>query len=330
MGAFLDNHCSFLFLMDPYSSLNLETETSLLIMQELKDRGHAVFWAEANALYLRQEDPRASVQYVESAEPVRLGKKCDRSLNGFDSVLVRFDPPFDVNYLHCTYILDHLAPSVTQFNPVSALRNFNEKLLAMRWPEFTPPTVVAMDQELIRDFAKEHQTIVIKPLDDCSGRGIVKLSYEEILSDDQLLSRILVGQNGGPRYLAAQKYLPAVSKGDKRIFLVDGDIVGYVNRIPKKGEFLANIHQGARCEKTEVSDRENLILEKIRPFIIENGLFLLGVDFIDGFVTEINLTSPSAVRQINQHMGAKIQKKIVDSMLSKMSPSCCCRGTKAA
>lgn len=330
MRANSGNYCSFLFLMDAYSTLNLETETSLLIMQELMDRGHRVFWVEAKALYLRQGEPRAALQEIQSLEPFRLGPKVDGSLNEFDAVLVRLDPPFNVNYLHITYILDFLSPSVCQFNPVSALRNFNEKMLPMLWGELTPPTVVAMDLKVISDFAKEHQTIVVKPLDDCSGRGIIKLSYEQILADDQLLSQAFIDKNGQSRYLLAQKYLPAVKEGDKRIFLVDGDIAGYVNRVPKTGEFLANIHQGALCEKTEISAHEKKQLEQIRPFIIEHGLFMLGVDFIDGFITEINLTSPSAVRQINQVMGRRVEEKIVDRMLSTMIPLCCCKKTRAA
>ena len=330
MRANLGKYCSFLFLMDPYSTLNLETETSLLIMQELMDRGHKVFWVEMNALYIRQGEPRASVQNVQSVEPFRLGEKIDESLNTFNAVLARLDPPFNANYLHSTYILDFLSPSVFQFNPVSALRNFNEKMLPMLWAELTPPTVVALDEKVISDFAKEHRTIVIKPLDDCSGRGIIKISYEQILADDQLLSSVLIDKNGQSRYLMAQKYLSAVKEGDKRVFLVDGDVVGHVNRVPRKGEFLANIHQGALCEKTHVSAREEKMLQQIRPFIIEHGLFMVGVDFIDGFITEINLTSPSAARQINQAMGRRIQEKIVDRMLLKMSPSCCSKKNRAA
>jgi len=326
----MKNTCQFLFLMDAYETLNLQTETSLLIMQELLTRNHQVYWLERSAMYLAQGDPRGVIQSVQSVEPFVLGQENDLSMNDFDAVLMRFDPPFDSNYLHATYILDHLNPSIFQFNSVSSLRNFNEKILPMRWPQLTPPTLVSMNRNVLMNFAQQHEDVIVKPLDDCSGRGVKKLSYQALKRDSVALTQSLLDENQQARYIVMQKFLPAVKDGDKRIYLIAGDIAGAVNRIPQQGKYLANIHQGAACEKTTVSNKEYQAVQTIRPFLIEQGLFLVGVDFIDGLITEINITSPSAVRQINQVMGEKIHTKIVDEMFSAMASRCSCGIRSAA
>jgi len=316
--------------MDPYETLNLQTETSLLIMQELLARNHQVYWLESSAMYLIQDDPRGVIQPVQSVEPFVLGQGRDQSLNDYDAVLLRFDPPFDSNYLHTTYILDYLNPAVFQFNSVASLRNFNEKILPLRWPELTPPTLISMDRDVLLNFAQQHEDVIVKPLDDCSGRGVKKLSYHDLKKDSAVLTGSLLDESQHPRYIVMQKFLPAVKNGDKRVYLIAGDIAGAVNRIPGQGKYLANIHQGAACEKTKVSDKEYRAVQAIRPFLIEQGLFLVGVDFIDGLITEINVTSPSAVRQINQVMGEKIHAKIVDEMFLAMKDRCRCGRQEAA
>lgn len=326
----MKNTCQFLFLMDPYETLNLQTETSLLIMQELLARNHQVYWLERSAMYLVQGDPRGIIQPVKSVQPFILGPGIDQSLNDYDAVLLRFDPPFNSNYLHTTYILDHLNPAVFQFNSVSSLRNFNEKLLPMRWPELTPPTLVSMNKNILMNFAQQHGDVIVKPLDDCSGRGIKKLSYLDLKRDSMALTKSLLDEHQYSRYIVMQKFLPAVKDGDKRVYLIAGDIAGAVNRVPEQGKYLANIHQGAACEKTMVSDKEYRAIQTIAPFLVEQGLFLVGIDFIDGLITEINITSPSAVRQINQVMGEKIHTKIVDEMFAAMESRCSCGARRAA
>jgi glutathione synthase len=314
----------FLFVMDPPETLNRETETSLLIMQELISRGHGVYWVQIEDLSLVHDQPMGLTGEVANTEPLQIGRARWVNLNTFDAVLVRKDPPFDTDYLQMTLILDQLEPGVVQFNDVQALRNFNEKLLPLRWPEFTPATLISMNAEQIEKFTFEHEQVVLKPLNDCSGRGISKLKWDNTSEFRRQLAEILLDDSDGPRLLVAQKFLAEVSEGDKRVYLVDGEPIGQVNRIPQPENFLANIHQGASCEPAELSPRERHIVRTIAPFLREHGIFLAGADFIGGFLTELNITSPSAVRQINEVSGEQIQVRIVDSMLARLNRSSCC------
>ncbi len=314
----------FLFLMDPYETLNLETETSLLLMQELISRGYGVYWLQQEDLALEHDQPMGMVSPVINAEPLVRAKPTWTNLNLFDAVLVRKDPPFDTEYLQLTLILDHLDPSVAQFNEVKALRDFNEKILPLRWPKFTPPTLISMNSDQLERFAVEHRSLVLKPLNDCSGRGIIKIDRDERGDYRRQIGQALLNSDGKPRFLLAQKYLPSVSLGDKRVYLVNGKPLGVVNRIPQPGSFLANIHQGAKSVPSELSAREKHIIRTIAPFLREHGIMLAGADFIGGFLTELNITSPSAIRQINQVSGEELQVRIVDAMLEKMARKSCC------
>jgi len=316
----------FLFVMDPAETLNLETETSLLLMEELLGRGQCVYWLQLEDLSLEQNQPVGHVFPVTGTGPLERGKPVIMNLNLFDAVLVRKDPPFDTHYLQLTLILDHLDPHVAQFNDVTALRNFNEKMLPLKWPEFTPPTLISMNATQLENFAVEHQQLVLKPLNDCSGRGIIKADWDNQGNHRRQIVEALVEASGKPRFLLAQKYLPAVNQGDKRVYLLDGEPVGMVNRIPRPDHFLANIHQGATCEPTQLSARENHIIKTIAPFLLEQGILLAGADFIGGYLTELNITSPSAVRQINEVSGEQVQKRIVDAMLERIAWNPCCEG----
>jgi len=320
----MNTPAKFLFVMDPYETLNLETETSLLLMQELIERGQGVYWLQQEDLSLVHDQPVGLVFPVTGVEPLQRGEPVWSNLNRFDAVLVRKDPPFDTGYLQLTLILDHLDPGVAQFNDSKALRNFNEKMLPLRWPEFTPPTLISMSTDQLELFAIEHQSIVLKPLNDCSGRGISKIAWDEHGDFREQINQALIDSSGKPRFLVAQKYLPAVSQGDKRIYLVNGKPVGVVNRIPRPGSYLANIHQGAKCLPAQVSERESHILETISPFLLERGIFLAGADFIDGYLTELNITSPSAIRQINEVSGEQVQHRIVDAMMERIHRNSCC------
>jgi len=309
--------------MDPYEKLNLETETSLLLMQELIERGQGVYWLQQEGLALVHDQPMGLAFPVTSTGPLERAEPAWTNLNRFDAVLVRKDPPFDTGYLQLTLILDHLDPGITQFNDVKALRDFNEKMLPLRWPEFTPPTLISMNVDQFEQFTIEHQSLVLKPLNDCSGRGILKIDWDERGDFRKTINEALIDSEGTPRFLLAQKYLSAVSQGDKRVYLVNGKPVGMVNRIPQPGSYLANIHQGAKCVPTQLSAQENHIIRTIAPFLLEHGIFLAGADFIDGYLTEVNITSPSAIRQINEVSGGQVQRKIVDAMLGKIAHKPC-------
>lgn len=315
----MDRSAKFLFVMDPLETLNLETETSLLLMQDLIGRGQSVYWLQQEDIALVHDQPMGSVSPVTGTEPLELAEPGWSNLNSFDAVLVRKDPPFDTEYLQLTLILDHLDPGVVQFNAVKALRDFNEKMLPLRWPEFTPPTLITMNADQLERFTVEHRSVVLKPLNDCSGRGISRIDWDERGDFRERVGKELIDADGKARFLLAQKYLPAVSQGDKRVYLVNGEAVGMVNRIPRPGSYLANIHQGAQCEPAELGARENHIIRTIAPFLLDHGIYLAGADFIDGYLTELNITSPSAIRQINQVSGEQVQHRIVDAMLARVA-----------
>ena len=319
----MNTSTKFLFVMDPLETLNLETETSLLLMQELIEREQGAYWIQQEDIALVHDQPMGLVSAVTRTEPLELAKPRWLNLSSFDAVLVRKDPPFDTDYLQLTLILDHLDSGVAQFNDVKALRNFNEKMLPLLWPEFTPPTLITMNAEQIESFTTEHRSVVLKPLNDCSGRGISKIDWDERGDFRTQIGEALTGSNGNGRFLVAQKYLPAVSQGDKRVYLVKGEPVGMVNRVPLPGSYLANIHQGARCEPAQLSETEGHIIKTIAPFLLDHGIFLAGVDFIDGYLTELNITSPSAIRQINEVSGEQVQIKIVDAMLARTGRKPC-------
>ncbi len=309
---------TIVFLMDSYKTLNLQTDTSLLLMEVLIERGHRVLWLEPAQLTLQHDSVMGEVRAVRSVAPFELAPMFALALDQCDGLLVRIDPPVDSYYFHITYILDYLCSSVVQFNDTAALRNFNEKVLPLRWPELAPPSLVTSDSAKLLSFREKHQDIVVKPLDDCSGRGVTRYQQVDDLALDNLTAEVL-DTHQKPRFVMAQRFLPAVSQGDKRVFLLRGEVIGYVNRVPRQGQFLANIHQGALCEATELSEKEVAAIDKIVPFLRENGLFFVGVDFIGGFLTEVNLTSPSAIRQINQVMGEDVHLYMVDRILSEIA-----------
>ena len=242
------------FLMDAHETLNLDTETSLLLMDELMRRDHAVYWLEQGEIGLDNGRIDAWPRKVVSTAPFRLDDESRVDIEEFDALVIRKDPPFDKQYLHLTYLLDFLDERVMQINSPAALRNLNEKLAALRWPEFCPQALAAADPERLWSFAERFERIVVKPLDDCSGRGITFLRRADPETRDRLIE--LQATHG---FLMAQEYLSQVRRGDKRVYLVAGKPVGGVNRLPADDWSLANIHQGARCEATSLTPQEEHI-----------------------------------------------------------------------
>lgn len=241
----------FLFVMDPFETLNLTTETSLLLMEDLLARGHEVLWAELSDLVLRQDRLHARAKSLKSIAPIEFDAAQEICVDDIDALLVRPDPPFDSVYLHLTYLLDFVSDDVLQLNPGSALRNFNEKLSTLRFADLAPPTLTTMNLEAVLAFLTEHGDIVIKPLDECSGRGIERLSSDAPDASAQI-EALLKGPGGKARFITAQKFLEEVADGDKRVYLAGGEPVGLVNRIPAESSWLGNIHQ-ARSARPPVS-----------------------------------------------------------------------------
>jgi len=293
----------FLYIIDPLDGLNLETETSLLMMEEAARRRHHNYVATLEDLRLADREARARHREIALAPPgarpfYRLGEVADEALAGFDVVLMRKDPPVDDAYIAATFILEHAGTRVVN-DPV-ALRTANEKLLPLRFPVPTPPSLVSGDPARLREFVAQHGRAVLKPLNDCSGRGIRIVAAASDVPNEP----------GGP--VLVQKFIERVREGDKRILLVDGRAVGAVNRVPAHAAALANIHQGARVEATTISAEDARIVDTIAPRLVRDGLWLAGLDVIGGYVTEINVTSPSAARQINAVSGLHVERDLVD------------------
>jgi glutathione synthase len=300
-----------LFIIDPLDTLNRTTETSLLLMEELARRGHTTAVATLPDLYLTERGSgvrAAAIRLRRSGQPFyELGAAADHPFSDFDLVLMRKDPPVDTAYLAATFILERAAAVVPVINDPVSLRTVNEKLWPLSLPRFAPPTIVSSDLERLVAFAGIHNRIVLKPLEDCSGRGIVLVDREQA---PQRIAAHLAAHAGRP--VLAQRFLEGVAAGDKRILLLAGEPIGAVNRIPRSRDHLANIHQGARVEATALTPRDEAIIAAVQPLLLQRRLWLAGIDVIDGHLTEINVTSPSAARQINAVSGTHIERPIVD------------------
>ena len=307
-----------LFVMDPLEALILETETSLLLAAEAGRRGHRPSMALVRDLYLAGRVPRSRTRPIvveEGTRPMaRLGAEEDRSLDSFDIVLMRKDPPVDIEYLNALLILEPASQRVPVINDPAGLRGSNEKLLPLEVEGAAAPSIVSADPRVVADFVREHEDVVVKPLNEFSGHGIVRYSTRDSDLDAESVGG-LVAHDG--RHVLVQRFLPEVEAGDKRVMVIAGEPIGWVNRLPRPGSFRANIHQGARVEATTLTPRERELIEAFRPVLSARGLDMAGFDFIGGFVTEINVTSPSALRQINQVMGERLEGRVMDWLESR-------------
>ncbi|MFN2383289.1 MAG: glutathione synthase [Gemmatimonadota bacterium] len=309
----MSRRSDFLFIIDPLEVLILETETSLLLMSEASRRGRGVAVAYLRDLYLRDREPRVRARPIavdETTRPFyRLDAAEDRAIDSFALVLMRKDPPVDTAYYNALAILEPARERVPVLNDPVGLRRSNEKLLPLEIPGAAVPSVVTADPDIIAAFVREHEEVVIKPLNEFSGHGITRLSIRGTALDAGAIGALAAHQG---QHVLVQRFLPSVDGGDKRVFVVGGVPLGWVNRLPRPGSFRANIHQGASVEATELTDSERELIAAARPLLAARGLELAGFDFIGGFLTEINVTSPSAMRQINRMMGIRLEEQVVD------------------
>ncbi len=298
-----------LFVLDPLEQLQLETDTSLLLAEEFRRRGHetwfateAVFRVDHAGVFVRAWE----LHVAESGAP-HAGLELTAPVKDFTLVLMRQDPPVDAHYRFVAQALGFVAAEVAVVNDPASVLQWNEKLLPLRFPAYCPPTIASHDPEELLHFVRQEGTAVVKPLSDCSGRGI---RIVDVASAPSAIEAVLAAYPGEP--VIVQRYLPEVARGDKRIFLANGQFVGAVNRVPSGPGRLANIHQGARVESTTLSEREREIVAVVGEFLQRQRLWLAGLDVIGGFLTEVNITSPSALRQINAVTGEHLETMVVD------------------
>ncbi|HUB96666.1 MAG TPA: glutathione synthase [Stellaceae bacterium] len=300
--------------MDPIESINIDADSTFVLALEAQTREHRLYHYLPRHLTLENGKLRAKARPLEvrreagrhhSFGPVEL-----LDLATMDVILMRQDPPFDMAYITATHLLEHVSDRVLVVNDPTSVRNAPEKLVATRFPELMPPTLVTSDRDEIVEFRARHGEIILKPLFGNGGAGVFRLGpQDENLNALLELFTVLYREP-----IMVQRYLPAVRQGDKRIILIEGEPVGAVNRVPSAGEARANLHVGGRATKSELTAREREICAAIGPMLREEGLLMVGIDVIGDHLTEINVTSPTGLQEINRLDGVRLETLVWDAI----------------
>lgn len=290
-----------LFIVDPLDKLGLAGDTSYALMLAACTRGWEVWTCQLEHLGMVHDDPCATAvptRVIDAETPAQafaVGEPVDMRLAEFDVVLMRKDPPLDVAFLHATWILEHARGKTLLVNDPRGLRELNEHLAVLRFPEITPPTIVTRSAAKVRAFQREcGGAVVVKPVDGYGGLGIFLVRD----GDPNASSIIETSTGAGTRWTIVQKYLPDAIYGDKRILLADGEYMGAVLRVPAEAEARGNLHVGGRAVKTELTDRDREIIATVVPTLKSHGQVFVGLDVIGGYLTELNITSPTGVRHV--------------------------------
>jgi glutathione synthase len=298
--------------MDPVEGINIDTDTTFFLMLEAQTRGHGLWVYTPDKLSL--EDGRVLAR----GRPLNLravkgdhhsvGEYEVRDMSEFDVVLMRQDPPFDMAYITATYFLEKIHPATLVVNNPFEVRNAPEKLFVTGFPGLQPPTLITSDHEALHDFHHRHGDMVLKPLYGGGGSGVVRLKKDDPNLDALLELHAMIGRE----QVIAQKFVPAVSKGDKRVILVDGEPVGAINRVPADGQVRSNLARGGRAEAVELTARDREICDIIGPELKSRGLLLVGIDVIGDYLTEINVTSPTGAQQLKRFGGPDVATVLWD------------------
>jgi glutathione synthase len=289
--------------MDPIEGINIHADTTFLMMETAQARGHSLWVYQPERLAMedgtviargRSVTLRRSLGDHFTAGPVEV-----RDMAGFDVVLMRQDPPFDMAYITATHFLDKIHPQTLVVNNPTEVRNAPEKLFVTDFPGVQPPTLVTSDIEAIYDFRARHGDMVLKPLYGGGGSGVARLKADDPNLDALLELHTMIGREP----VIAQKFLPAVAKGDKRILLVDGAPVGAINRVPAAGQVRSNLRVGGTAEAVELTARDLELCAIIGPELKRRGLLFVGIDVIGDYLTEINVTSPTGAQQLKRFTG---------------------------
>ena len=304
--------------MDHIARINIRGDSTFALMLEGQRRGHKLYHYTPDRLSLNDGRVEAAIEAVTvrdvPGDHFSLGEAERTDLSTLDVVFLRQDPPFDMGYITTTHLLERIHPKTLVVNDPAEVRNAPEKIFVTEYPRLMPPTLISRDAEEIRRFRQEHGDIIIKPLFGNGGAGVFRLS-----EGDQNLASLLeifsAAYRGEP--YVVQRYLPAVRAGDKRIILVDGVAVGAINRVPADGESRSNMHVGGRPEPIELTRRDREICEAIGPDLKKRGFIFVGIDVIGDYLTEINVTSPTGIREVKRFGGADIASLVWDAVESK-------------
>ena len=303
--------------MDPIGSVNIDADSTFRIALEAQERGHRLFYYTPDRLSFREGRVLARGWPIEvrrrRGDHVTYGEEAEVDLADWDVVWLRQDPPFDMGYITTTHILEMIHPKTLVVNDPFWVRNSPEKLLVLRFPALTPPTLVARDLATIKAFRAVHGDVILKPLYGNGGAGVFRLDPND--RNLASLHELFMGINREP--LIVQKYVPAVVQGDKRVILVDGEPVGAINRVPQPGETRSNMHVGGRAEAVGLTDRDREICAAIGPTLREKGQVFVGIDVIGDWLTEINVTSPTGIQELERFDGINAAARIWEVIEAK-------------
>ncbi len=312
---------SIVVVMDPIARINFHKDTTLALLLAAQARGFDLWYAELDNLTLEQGIAHAYLR------PLRVFDNPDRwfeleavqrrRLGQMSAVLMRKDPPFDNQYIYATYILEQAEQDGCLIvNKPQSLRDFNEKVFATRFPQCCPPVIISRDSTLLRQFHKQHGDVIFKPLDGMGGQGIFRCR-----PDDPNVSVILeMLTRGNGEFIMAQRFIPEIANGDKRILVVDGEPVPYaLARIPAQGETRGNLAAGGRGVAQPLSERDRWIVSQVAPTLKEKGLLFVGLDVIGDFLTEINITSPTCAREIDKAYDTRIADRLMDAIEKRLA-----------
>jgi glutathione synthase len=306
------------FQMDPLEAIDTKADSTYVLAVEASARKHALFHYLPQDMTLAEGRVVARARRFEaradSANPFTIGGEEIIDLAALDVVMMRQDPPFDMAYITATHLLEHVHPETLVVNDPVHVRNAPEKLFVTHFAELMPPTLITTDRAQVMEFRAEHGDIIIKPLFGNGGAGVFHLKPE----DENLNALLELFTELYREPIVIQAYLPEVRQGDKRIILIDGEAAGAVNRVPPQGEARANLHVGGRAEKADLTAREMEICEAIGPTLQEKGMVFVGIDVIGDYLTEINVTSPTGIQEINRFDGVKLEERIWEKIEARV------------
>ncbi|MFK0686173.1 glutathione synthase [Ochrobactrum sp. BD67] len=303
--------------MDHISTVNIAGDTTFALSLEAQKRGHELYHYTPDRLSMRDGVVSARLEKMEvrdiKGDHYTLGEPVRRDLSEMDVVLLRQDPPFNMNYITTTHLLERIHPKTLVVNDPAWVRNSPEKIFVTEFPDLMPETLLTKDPQEVMDFRREFGDIILKPLYGNGGAGVFHLA-----DGDRNLTSLLemFGQLFKEPFIA-QRYLKDVRAGDKRIILIDGEPVGAINRVPSETDARSNMHVGGRAEQSKLTPREREICERIGPSLKERGFILVGIDVIGDYMTEINVTSPTGIREIQRFDGTNIAALFWDAVEAK-------------
>ncbi len=305
-------------VMDPIEKINIEKDTTFVLMLEAEKRGHELYYMELDDLSIRGTTPWGRFRRVSVARGTphyRFGTAASKPLSWFDVILMRKDPPFDMKFFFATHLLSLVdEQSCLVVNHPRGLREANEKLYALNFPGLIPETLVSSDMEQLKQFMQEQGgEMIIKPLDGYGGSGVYYLHLKDRNTNALLETATTNGQN----LIMAQRYLPEIRQGDKRIIVLDGKPIGAVLRIPREDENRGNIHVGGQCVRADLTSRDREICRILSPHLKKLGLYFVGLDVIGNYLTEVNVTSPTGVQEINALSKVVLESRIIDFIEEK-------------